>query len=72
MKLLMFLGNDMIDSMPLCPKSITLPGYIGRIKHELEKKYLSLIEQANIEPEFLVVKASQENKPYSAPRKHKR
>jgi len=53
--------------VPLCPESITLPGYLGKMKKELQEKYNTLIHRANIEPEFLVVKvsASQKEKPSS-------
>jgi hypothetical protein len=63
MKLLLFIGNDLIDSIPLCRESITLPGYVGKIKKELLKKYTALINHANVEPEFLVVKVSKEDNP---------
>lgn len=62
MKLMMFLANDFIDSLPLCPESVSLPGYIGKMKKRLEEKYISLINQTKIEPEFLVIKVSQEDK----------
>ncbi len=55
MKLMMYLCNDLIDSVPLNVKEIILPGYIGNIKRELIKKHVSLIMLANSEPEFLVV-----------------
>ena len=56
MKLMMYLANDLIDSLPLCPESISLPGYIGKMKKRLIEKYVSLINQASTEPEFLVLK----------------
>jgi len=63
----MYVANDLIGSVPLCPESITLPGYLGKMKKELQEKYNTLIHRANIEPEFLVVKvsASQKEKPSS-------
>jgi hypothetical protein len=59
MKLMMFLSNELIDTIPLCRESITLPGYLGKMKRELQCKYAELINHANSEPEFLVVKATQ-------------
>jgi hypothetical protein len=55
---MMYLANDFIDAVPLCPESITLPGYVGKMKKKLQEKYNSLINQAKVEPEFLVVKVS--------------
>ena len=54
MKLMMFLSNELIDTIPLCPESITLAGYLGKMKRELQRKYAALIECLNVEPEFLV------------------
>jgi hypothetical protein len=63
MKLMMYLANDFIDSVPLCPDSVSLPGYIGKMKRELQEKYISLINQASTEPEFLVVKVTNREGP---------
>jgi len=59
MKLMMFLSNELIDTIPLCHESITLPGYLGKMKRQLQLKYASLIECLNVEPVFLVSKAPQ-------------
>ena len=56
MKLMMFISNELIDTIPLCHQSITLPGYLGKMKRELQSKYAALIECLNVEPEFLVTK----------------
>jgi hypothetical protein len=58
MKLLMFLSNELVGTIPLCRESITLPGYLGKMKRELQFKYASVIIQANTEPEFFVDKAT--------------
>jgi len=60
---MMYLENDLIDSVPLCPESVSLPGYIGKMKRQLEEKYISLIKHASMEPEFLVVKLSKRDDP---------
>jgi len=59
MKLMMFLSNELIDTIPLCHESITLPGYLGKMKRELQGKYAALIECLNVEPVFLVSKTPQ-------------
>jgi len=59
MKLLMFLSNELVGTIPLCRESITLPGYLGKMKKELESKYAALITRASIEPEFLVENTAQ-------------
>ena len=59
MKLIMVLKNQLIDSIPLCKESISLPGYMGRMKRELQCRYAGAITEAGVEPEFLVVNASQ-------------
>ncbi len=69
MELMMYLCNDLIDSVPLNVKKITFPGYLGNIKRKLEKKYISLITQSDIEPEFLVVNISQKENSSSKPAK---
>jgi len=58
MKLLMFLSNELVGTIPLCRESITLPGYLGKMKRELQSKYAGVIIQAKTEPEFLVDKAT--------------
>jgi hypothetical protein len=61
MKLMMFLSNELIDTIPLCRESITLPGYLGKMKRELQCKYAELIKCLNVEPVFLVAKATQKD-----------
>ena len=63
MELVMLLKNKFIGSLPLCAESVSLPGYIGKMKRELERKYRPLITRANVLPEFLVVKGPQEDEP---------
>ena len=58
---MMFLSNELIDTIPLCRESITLPGYLGKMKRELQCKYADLIKAFNVEPVFLVAKATQKD-----------
>jgi hypothetical protein len=59
MKLMMFLSNELIDTIPLCRESITLPGYLGKMKRELQVRNGALIESLDVEPVFLVENAIQ-------------
>lgn len=55
MKLMMFIGNDLIESIPLNDENIPKPGYVGSIKRTLKMKYSELIQQNPEPPEFLVI-----------------
>ena len=58
MQLMMFLGNDMIDSVPVQLDQLSLPGYLGRFKRVLKEKHADLIRESETPPEFLVVDPS--------------
>jgi hypothetical protein len=58
MQLMMFLGNDMIDSTPVKLDQLSLPGYLGRFKRMLKDKHADLIRESGTPPEFLVVDPS--------------
>jgi hypothetical protein len=58
MQLMMFLGNDMIDSIPVQLDQLSLPGYLGRFKRVLKEKHAVLIRESQSPPEFLVVDPS--------------
>jgi hypothetical protein len=58
MQLMMFLGNDMIDSIPVNTDQLSLPGYLGRFKRVLKEKHADLIRESGTPPEFLVVDPS--------------
>ena len=58
MKLMMYLGNDLIDSVPVNLYDLSKPGYLGKFKRQLKQKHLSLIQEANEQPEFLVINFS--------------
>ncbi|MGZ4068536.1 MAG: hypothetical protein ACXVPE_17615 [Bacteroidia bacterium] len=55
MQLMMYIGNDMIESVPLSEERISQPGYLGKFKRMLKDKYADLIREAPSPPEFLVV-----------------
>lgn len=55
MELMMYIGNDLIESIPLDHERISNPGYLGSFKRTLKKKYSELIQQFPDPPEFLVV-----------------
>ena len=55
MELLMYIGNDLIESMPVNFTRLSEPGYLGRFKRILKQKHWELIQQSGREPEYLVV-----------------
>lgn len=55
MQLMMYIGNDPIESVPLDDARISKPGYVGSIKRCLKIKYDELIQQYQVRPEFLVI-----------------
>jgi hypothetical protein len=55
MKLMMYIGNDLIEAVQLDDKKIPKPGYLGSFKRNLKLKYQELIQQFPDPPEFLVV-----------------
>ncbi len=52
---MMFLGNDLIESIPLELSRISKPGYLGSFKRAMKVKYNELIQQYGEKPEFFVV-----------------
>jgi hypothetical protein len=55
MQLMMYIGNDLIESIPLNLENIPKPGYVGSIKRCLKVKHSELIRQFPEPPEFLVI-----------------
>ena len=51
----MYLGNDLIEAVPLDQERIPKPGYLGSFKRSLKEKYHELIAEFAEPPEFLVV-----------------
>ena len=58
MQLMMYLGNDLIDSVKLDDERISKPGYLGSFKRFLKQKYRELILENPNHPEFLVIDPS--------------
>lgn len=54
MTLMMYLGNDLIEAVPVCLDKLSQPGYLGSFKRMLKQKYFLLLQQSSVEPEFLV------------------
>lgn len=55
MELMMYLGNDLIESIPLNESKIAEPGYLGGFKRQLKQKHLELMQLTLLQPEFLIV-----------------
>jgi hypothetical protein len=55
MKLMMYLGNDLIESVAVNFTLISIPGYLGSFKRSLKQKHSDLIQQVQEQPEFLIV-----------------
>jgi hypothetical protein len=55
MNLMMYIGNDLIEAIPLDLDKIPKPGYVGSFKRNLKQKYKELIQQFSEPPEFLVI-----------------
>jgi len=55
MQLMMYIGNDLIEAVPLEHEYIPRPGYLGSFKRNLKQKYSDLIRQFSDPPEFLVI-----------------
>ena len=55
---MMYLGNDLIESVPVNVLDLRVPGYLGKFKRNLKLKYQQLLQQASEPPEFLVIDPS--------------
>ena len=55
MQLMMYLGNDLIEAIPVNTESLSQPGYLGKFKRVLKEKYAALIQEYGMGPEFLVI-----------------
>ena len=52
---MMYIGNDLIESIQLEVERIPIPGYLGQFKRTLKTKYKELILRYASPPEFLVI-----------------
>lgn len=51
----MYLGNDLIEAVPINNQDLKIPGYLGKFKRTLKVKYNELLQQSAEPPEFLVI-----------------
>jgi hypothetical protein len=54
-KLAMYLGNDLIASIPLSPELIIRPGYIKKFVRQLKKENDLLLGADKAQPEFFII-----------------
>ncbi|WP_336517098.1 hypothetical protein [Pollutibacter soli] len=59
MKLMMYLGNDLIESVDVEKSSLSKPGFLGRYKRALKEKYKEMITANAEPPEFFVIQPEQ-------------
>lgn len=64
MQLMMYIGNDLIEAVPLHLGQLSQPGYLGKFKRILKQKHSELIQESAVEPEFLVANLSPTPQPY--------
>lgn len=55
MELMMYIGNDFIESVTLNREFISKPGYLGAFKRSLKSKYQQMLQETPETPEFIVV-----------------
>ncbi len=55
MQLMMYIGNDLIEAIPVNVKDLRIPGYLGKFKRTLKVKYDELIKMSAEQVEFLVI-----------------
>lgn len=61
MQLMMYIGNDHIESVRLDPDRVSKPGYLGSFKRTMKVKYNDLIKQHGSPADFIVVGEVKEN-----------
>jgi hypothetical protein len=61
MQLMMYIGNDHIESVKLDPDRVSKPGYLGSFKRSMKVKYSDLIKQHGAPADFIVVGEVKEN-----------
>ena len=65
MQLMMFLGNDLVEAVPVNVNDLRVPGYLGKFKRNLKLKYDELIRSSPEKPEFLVINQGIQQSPKS-------
>ena len=55
MQLMLYIGNDLIEAIPVNDKDLQVPGYLGKYKRTLKVKYDELIKMSGETVEFLVI-----------------
>ena len=50
----MYIGNDLIEAVPVNVQDLRVPGYLGKFKRTLKTKYEELIRMSSEPVEFLV------------------
>jgi len=58
MQLMMYIGNDHIESVSLDKEKISKPGYLGTFKRSLKVKHKDLISQHGSPADFMVIDSS--------------
>ena len=66
MQLMMYIGNDHIETISLDRERISKPGYLGTFKRNLKMKYRDLISQHGSPADFIVVNLNVNTKASSA------
>lgn len=54
MKLKMFLGSELIDSVPINVLQLNHPGYIQNLKMEMEDKNEDILDLSKEQPKFFI------------------
>jgi hypothetical protein len=62
MNLMMFVGSEMLESIPLDKEMISKPGYVGNFKRRLQNKYRELFAN-DPKPQFYVANPTTEINP---------
>ena len=57
MKLMMYIGNDLIETIALESERVSKPGYLGQFKRNLKMKYREMIRMQELKPDFIIIKA---------------
>lgn len=58
---MMFLGNDLIEAIPLEKEHIPVPGYLGNFKRALKEKYRETIMSAPQPPDFYIIEQNKKS-----------